>query len=110
MAGEAFTIDRVSWHTETPGNTETREQTVARFWAVVSFLQRHGLTKRTLASSPGQIVDTFSIDTSDLTDEGLEVMRKGYDKWVRRIDRGMTPSDTPLLAKALSEVSGGQKT
>jgi hypothetical protein len=99
---ETFTIDKVSWHTSTPGNTETPEQTVARFFAVVSFLQSHGLTKRMLASSPQDISNEFSIEASDLTDRGMEVMRKAYDKWVRKVDKGMTPSDTSLLEKALA--------
>jgi stress-induced morphogen len=101
MAQETFTIDKVAWHTQTPGNPETREQIVARFFAVVSFLQQHGLTNRMLASSLADISDDFSIEASDLTETGLEVMRKAYDKWVRKMDKGMSPSDTSLLAKAL---------
>ena len=101
MSTETFTIDKVAWHTETPGNPETREQIVARFFAVVSFLQGHGLTKRMLASSPAEISDEFSIEASDLTETGLEVMRKAYEKWVVKVDKGMSPSDTSVLAKAL---------
>jgi hypothetical protein len=54
-----------------------------------------------LASSLADISDDFSIEASDLTETGLEVMRKAYDKWVRKMDKGMSPSDTSLLAKAL---------
>ena len=51
--------------------------------------------------SADDISDEFSIEASDLTDQGLELMRKAYDKWVRKIDKGMDPKDTSLLAKAL---------
>jgi hypothetical protein len=101
MAQETFTIDKVAWHTETPGNPETREQIVARFFAIVSFLQQHGLTNRRLASSPAEISDEFSIEAGDLTETGLAVTREAYDKWVRKVDKRMNPSDTSLLAKAL---------
>jgi len=101
MSGESFTIDKVSWHTQTPGNPETREQTIARILSVVTFLQEHGLTKRVLASSAHDISDEFSIEAADLTEQGLELMRRAYDKWVRKVDKGMDPKDTSLLAKAL---------
>jgi hypothetical protein len=101
MSAESFTIDKVSWHTQREGNLETRAQTIARIWSVVAFLQDNGLTEKVLASSEHDITDEFSIEAADLTERGLEVMRKAYDKWVGKIDKGMDPKDTSLLVKAL---------
>lgn len=99
-----FTIDQVSWHTEVPGNPETSECIVRRFFSVASFLQDNALTNRTLVTGLEDIDDDFAIRTSDLTDIGIEVMKAAYDQWLRRIDAGVAPEDTSVLAKALTKL------
>lgn len=71
MASErSFTIDKVGWHTQRPGNTETRPAIHRRFRILAAFLQENGLTVRRLLSEGQEIDDEFAISTSDLTDEG----------------------------------------
>jgi hypothetical protein len=101
MADADFTIDKVEWHTSTPGNLEPRELTVRRLFAVASFLQSHGLTRRPLVGGIEEVTDAFAIESRDLTDRGLELMRQAYDKWVRKVDRGMDPEDLSLFEKTL---------
>lgn len=100
----SYIIDQVSWHTNTPGNTETREQIVQRFCIVANFLQKNALTVRDLSCQESDIDDGFSINSDDLTDEGMAVMKAGYDKWLTKVDNGMPAEDLALLEKALKKV------
>lgn len=100
----SFTIDQVSWHTQTPGNTETREQIVHRFWVIANFLQSNGLTSRDLSCREEDIGDSFGISSDDLTSEGLAVVKAAYDKWLQKVDGGMPPEDVGLLTRALGRV------
>src|SRR5262245_32129229 len=102
----SYTIDQVSWHTNTPGNTETREHIVRRFYAVANFLQANGLTTRNLGCQESDIGDRFGINSDDLTDEGMAVMKAGYHKWLTKVDNGMVPEDLTLLEKALKKARG----
>ena len=101
MAEPDFTIDKVEWHTSTPGNPEPRELTIRRIFAVASFLQSHGLTNRTLVGRLEDVTDDFAIESRDLTERGMALLRQAYDKWLRKVDRGMAPEDLSLLEKAL---------
>lgn len=99
-----FTIDQVSWHTKVAGNPETRERIVRRFWSIVNFLQQNGLTKKLLASSMEDINDDFRIDSGDLTPTGLALMKKTYDKWLTKVDEGMSPDDLSVFEKTLAKL------
>ena len=103
-----FTIDQVSWHTKVSGNPESKERITSRFWVIVDFLQRNGLTNKVLASSPDDIDDDFSINSSDLTPIGLALMKRGYDKWLTKVDEGMLPDDLSILEKILAKMGNSQ--
>ncbi|MDP8568590.1 hypothetical protein [Methylophilus aquaticus] len=99
------TIDKVVWHTRIQGNPETRKQILTRFWIIVNFIQMNGLTKRILARSIAEIDDEFSINSDDLTDIGLELMKKAYDKWLTKVDAGMPPADIAILQRTLEKLN-----
>lgn len=99
-----FVIDKVSWHTKTKGNPEPRERIIKRFYAISKFLQDQGLAVRVLVKDPMDIQDDFSISSSDLTKEGLAVMKAAYDKWLRKIDEGMDVNDLSLIEKVLKKI------
>jgi hypothetical protein len=99
-----FLIDQVSWHTKAVGNPESREQIVARFWSVASFLQSNGLTNKVLARSMEDIGEDFAISSDDLTEKGLALMKKVYDKWLSRVDEGASPGDLTMFEKQLMKL------
>jgi hypothetical protein len=103
---ESFVIDQVSWHTSVPGNPETREHIVRRFYTVVVFLQTNALVVRRLLDQENEIDDDFAINSADLTEEGLAVMRAAYDKWLQKVDKGMDPADMSLFDRALKRIRG----
>jgi hypothetical protein len=103
MSGQ-FIIFQVSWLTQVPGNEHRRDQIVEHFFQLTKFLQDNHLVRHRLMETRDDITDDFSLSSSDLTDEGLALMRAGYDKWLGKVDNGMDPSDVSLLEKALNRI------
>ena len=104
MASKSFTIAKVSWLTSTAGNEARHEFIVRHFQAVVGFLQDNALVRRPLVQRLEDIDDDFSLESDDLTDQGLAVMKLAYDKWLKKVDRGMDPSNVTLLRNALLQI------
>jgi hypothetical protein len=104
-----FTIDQVSWHTRTPGNPEPRSSIIKRFFSIVSFLHREGLLVRQLVQDICEIDDDFAIRSSDVNETGMALLRAAYDKWLRKIDKGMDPCDVTLLERHLKAIRSQSK-
>lgn len=103
---DQFTIDQVAWHTKIQGNTETRDQTIERFYAIATFLQENGLTLEPPIREKSEIGDDFAIHTDNLTEEGYAFMKAAYDGWLTRIDGGMPSANVSSLEKALRKIRG----
>jgi hypothetical protein len=100
---EDFVIDQISWHWGS--GSEPPQKTLVRFKAVVRFLQAHGLVKTTLLGEGDEPTGRFCIRASDLTDEGLVLMKAAYDPWLRRVDQGKAaPDDVSLLERRLARL------
>lgn len=103
---DPFVIDAVEWHLGAPGNPETLPQILDRFRVLAEFLDSNGLSAAPLLPE-GRLPDrAFAVRSSDLTPEGLAVMRAGYDRWLKALDRGTSPSDSRILQRALAKVRG----
>jgi len=100
-----YVIDQVSWHTQTVGNPETIEHIERRFRSLAEFLKSNDLLSENacLPEITSPISPTYCIRSSHLTHFGLAVMKAGYDKWLRAIDRGKSPEDIKLLVTALQK-------
>src|SRR4051812_48461290 len=94
---KSYTIDKVGWHTRTPGNTESVEKTYARFRAIIDFLQDNSLTTRTILRKDDPIDDETSIHIDSLTEKGRHIMEKCYQRWLRKVDRGLSPQDVSMF-------------
>lgn len=105
MIPPKFTIDRVSWHTQQPGSLEPREHVIRRFFLLVQFLQAQMLARTALPSSIDEITDDFAITSEDVTELGLELMRKAYDRWAQKAAAAPEP-DTRVLERALAKLRG----
>lgn len=101
----SYTIDKVGWHTRTPGNTEPREKTHRRFRAIIRFLQAHQLTRRVLLGEDGIVDDETAIHTDDLTENGRMIMEKCYHRWLKKVDRGADPEDISSFKRELDALS-----
>lgn len=92
---------------ETPELTEQSRQRVKRKLGVyLKFLQDHGLVRKTLCESVPTIPDEFKVYLRDLTPEGYELHRTGYQKWLDYLDRSIDsdPANIKALEKALTKL------
>jgi hypothetical protein len=104
---KSYTIDKVGWHTRTPGNTEPWEKTHRRFRAVINFLQDNGLTTRTILGEYETIDDDTCIHTDHLNDSGRALIKKCYSRWLRKVDRGLDAGDISMLQKEFDRSTKG---
>jgi hypothetical protein len=99
-----YTLDKVEWHTQTPGNTETKEQIHHRFRVIIDFLQENGLTVHQILASDEPITDATAILVADLTDEGRVLVEKCYHRWLQHIDTGKPPEDLSFMKRELGKL------
>ena len=98
-----FVIDQVSWHWDS--ESEPPARTLTRFKAVAEFLQGNALTTRPLVVSDADVNADFRISSADLTDEGLALIKKVYDRWLTKVDNGeVDPTDMTLFQRALAKL------
>ncbi len=100
----AYTIDKVAWHTNTPGNPEPRAHIVRRFHSIAKFLLDNGLLIRDITTTESEMSDSFEINSGDLTEEGMTLIKAAYDKWLGRVDKGASPEDITILVKTLKRI------
>jgi hypothetical protein len=99
----AFIIDAVSWHTSVEGNPETTKSVIARFNTLATFLRSRGLLVRLLPD----VDKAFALRASDLTDEGLRLLKVAHDPWLKRIDHDADSRDATFLEDALVRLRQG---
>lgn len=99
-----FTIVQVSWLTRLSGNEDRRDEIVEHIYRIAKFLQDNELTVSPLIEGRHSITDDFSISSSDLTEEGMALMRSSYDKWLTKVDNEMSPENLTILEKALNRL------
>lgn len=98
-----FTITRLSWVINLDPDPAYKDRIMRRYLALVTFLEKQKLTTHPLLVN-GQIPSDFTLNSADLTEEGLKVIKTGYDKWGKGVDRGNSPEDVSLLEKTLSQI------
>jgi hypothetical protein len=101
---QVFQIFRMAALTQASGNEGRRTYIVNVFYQLIRFLQDNGLLLQTMANSIEDINDDFVLMSTDLTEEGVEVLKAAFYKWLEKTDKGMPPEDTTLLMKALNKV------
>ena len=105
---DPFIVFKVSWLTQNPGNEDRRDEIVNHFYHITKFLQENELLVRPMFNGIDDLTDDFTLLSSDLTAEGLALMRAAYHKWLGKVDNGMSPEDVSLLEKALKKVRSAQ--
>lgn len=100
-----FIIDQASWHTQVVRNYELNKSGIySYFKSIISYLQNNKLTVRTILIDNEPATDDTCIRVSDLTEEGFELMKKAYDKWLEEVDKGKKVDNYKLLDKALASI------
>ena len=102
MEQKDFTIDKVGWHTQAPGNPDTPKEIYETFISFVLFLQKNNLLNKQLLTGDETVLDDeFCVKASDLTEEGMLLVKKSYSNWLRMLDRGGKPDNLRILEKGL---------
>ena len=78
---------------------DSNEIVLAKLTALALFLDGNGLSKRRLTKASGKAEEDFVLRSDDLTDLGLKVIEKGFEKWQRQ---AKTPDDVKPLYKILT--------
>ena len=108
MKDKPFTITSFDWRKDiedrlaAAGDDFDSEDVILRkLSALARFFDENGLAARRLTAADGTVDRNFVLKSTDLTPEGLAVLRKGYEKWHRQ---GNTPEDVRPWEKALRSV------
>ena len=111
MKDKAFTITSFEWKKEiedrlAEGGEEfdSEEIILRKLSAFAKFFDEHGLSTRKLTAADGSVGRNFVLESTDLTPEGLKVLRKGYESWHRQ---AKTPEDVRPLEKAMHSIRQG---
>jgi len=101
-----FIIDQVSWHTQVKRNYEyDTSLCYLAFKNIIEYLQKNGLTTRTILAENEKVKEDTCIITSDLTEEGFLLVKKCYDKWAEKVeDKVILPADYKILNTALKKI------
>lgn len=99
---QPYVILRADWLTKQVGNEHRKDEIIRHFQIALNFFRDNGLLRPNYGT---QVVDeNFELRSDDITDDGLNLMKSGYQKWLRKVDKGMDPSDTSILIKELAKV------
>jgi hypothetical protein len=84
---------------------DSEEVILRKLSALARFFDQNRLTIRRLTAADGTVDRSFVFESTDLTPEGLAVLRKGYEKWHRQ---AKTPEDVRPWEKALRSIREGK--
>jgi len=107
MEDRDFIIFQVGWLTSIKGNESERASILSWVTAITNYLQENSLLRRPLLIENDSIDDSFCIKASDLTEEGLQLMKLSFDKWLSGVDNGNDPHDVKILDKTLQKLRKG---
>jgi hypothetical protein len=101
-----FKIDRAEWHTKRIRNYKINNNAVYQYFiSFFKFLDKNSLSKRVMFDPNLQLNDDLEFSSDDLTEEGLLLVRKAYDKWANDIvEKNKSPEDIKYLVKHLSKI------
>lgn len=101
-----YIIDKVSWHTTRPRNFEFDVTLIYKYFkGIIEYLQKNGLTAKSIIAEGEEITEETQIMASDLTEEGLLLVKAAYGKWTEKVaDQKISSDDYRLLDKALKKI------
>jgi hypothetical protein len=97
---ENFAIDKIAWYL----GKGVRHDPHLKFQALLNFLKNHDLLVENFDFPTTPIPDNFELRANQLTEEGLKLLQKAYQKWLKSIDKGKSETDTTFLEKELKKL------
>jgi hypothetical protein len=88
-----------------------REVIIRRYFQFISFLQRHGMTTRTICRDMEAVKEGSELRNFDLTDAGFYYTQKFHGRWLdRKRKDGGESKEWVFLEKWLAEFQNPKKT
>ena len=78
-----------------------------RLRSLAYFFESNGLTTRKILDSKNEISKQFILKSTDLTENGMKVFRKGYKGWMTNSKKRL-PSDVVAFEKAFNLLKKGK--
>jgi len=92
-------IDDISVHYSASKSSEFRKRVKERFEVFAQFMDERNFSVVSLVNELEGNPDSFRLKSEQLSEEGMEWVRKNYDKWLRKIDRQKSlPNKSELSA------------
>jgi hypothetical protein len=106
----AWEIDIEKRYMEAGFDLVAREIIVRRYFQFLNFLQKHGMTTRTVCARIEDVDDKSEWKNSDLTDEGFVFTQRFHGRWLNRTrkDRG-EEKEEPFLRKWLADFQSKER-
>lgn len=95
-----FVIDRLAWYLNKGIHHDPR----LRFRALLDFLYKNNLLQKEFDFPKDFIPDDFEMRSSQLTEEGLQLFKNVYQKWLKSIDKGKSETNVSMLEKELQKI------
>ncbi|HCM43677.1 MAG: hypothetical protein UY39_C0002G0004 [Candidatus Kaiserbacteria bacterium GW2011_GWC2_49_12] len=110
MTDKPFQIFRLAALLEVPGALATFEYLQDEVWELIKFLRINNLASDDcLPNTKDEVTREFRLMSTDVTEEGLRVLRGGFHKWIDKNDNiNRTSIDMAPLEKALEKVRGNK--
>ena len=101
-----FVIDKASWHTQKVRTYEFDNSIIYEYFRnIFKYLEENGLTTRKILPKNNEVNDDTCLSKSDLTEEGLALVRLAYEKWIDKVvDKKIHPTDHKILDRALKTI------
>ena len=101
-----FIVDKASWHTQKIRNYDFDNSIVYEYFKnLFLYLEKNNLTTKKLSKENIPITDETCLRKSDLTEDGLELIKAVYGNWTDKVvDRKIESTNFQLLDKALAKI------
>lgn len=103
-----YAVIKASWLLNREGNEAHKPEILRHLSIAMNFFQKNNLLNHKIIPDSGIIDEDFEIWSNDFTDEGIQLMKTGYQKWLGRVDKGMDPSNTKILERELDKLRSVQ--
>jgi hypothetical protein len=103
VVADDYVITRIDWLLGRRG-TPAKDALIRRFFALVSFLQKQGLTTREIVSDISEVTEESELRSTDLTGEGLALLGRSYKRWAANMDISHDYDDTSILQRELARM------
>jgi hypothetical protein len=100
-APKPIVISKMSWLLDSDDRL-TVDKLALHYSSLWTFLRSNGLLTSEAAARPVVFDRDFTLMSTDVTSEGMELVRAGYSPWVKYLDHSGDPANVEIMARSLA--------